>query len=527
MTGFLDQLRAIAGADHVITGDDKRAFYSTDVNESGVTVEALVRVDCTEKVAAVVKASTAQGRVVIPRGGGFSYTGGYLAVQPGTVTLDMRGMDRIVEIDAEDMVVEVEAGCTWQKLYEALKAQGLRTPYFGPMSGYHATVGGALSQGSFFLGSTQYGPAADSVLGLEVVLADGAVLRTGSWGASHHSSAYWRHDGPDLTGLFLSDSGAFGFKTRVALKLIPFPQHQQYGSFAFDDEAAAIGAVSAIARAGLAAECYCWDPYFVSKMAQNSTGLAEDLKFLGGVAKGGGSLAQGLVNAAKVAMAGKRVFSGQVFILNVVIDDFSGDGAAAKLKALRAIALKQGGSEIPASAPMALRGTPFTDFNVEERRSTTRNLPTNSISPHSKVAEVARAVRAFLARNQATLDAHGIHCGVIYLAVGTQGVCCEPLLYWEDDEYFQHNRVTESSDLAALAAFAEHPPATIVAQRLRKELTALFTELGCAHVQIGKTYPYLATRQPAARRFVTDLKRLLDPQNLINRGSLGFVTLDA
>jgi hypothetical protein len=226
-------------------------------------------------------------------------------------------------------------------------------------------------------------------------------------------------------------------------------------------------------------------------------------------------------------MAGKRVFGADVFILNAVIDDFSDDGANAKLKALRSIALAQGGSEIAASAPMALRGTPFTNFNVEERRTTTRNLPTNSISPHSKVAEVARAVRAFLARNQAELDAHGIHCGIIYLAVGTQGVCCEPLLYWEDALSYQHNRVTEISDLNALAGFAQTPPATVVAQRLRKELTALFTELGCSHVQIGKTYPYLATRQPVAQRFVTDLKRLLDPHNLINRGALGFVGLEA
>ena len=169
-----------------------------------------------------------------------------------------------------------------------------------------------------------------------------------------------------------------------------------------------------------------------------------------------------------------------------------------------------------------MRGTPFTNFNVEERRTTTRNLPTNSLSPHSKIVGVAQAVRAFLATHQAELDAHGISCGVIYLAVGTQSMCCEPLFYWEDDEQFQHNRVTEVSDLAALAGFEQHPPATLVAQRLRKALTALFTELGCIHVQIGKSYPYLATREPATRDLVTGLKHLLDPRNLVNRGSLGF-----
>ncbi len=519
---FLSVLRDLVGAEQVVVGEEKRAFYSTDIDRPGETVEAVVRVASTAQVAAVVRASVGHGRVVIPRGGGFSYTGGYRAVQPHSVTLDMRGMNRIVEINVADLYVVVEAGCTWERLYEALKAEGVRTPYFGPMSGYNATVGGALSQGSFFLGSSQHGPVAESVLAIEVVLADGSVVKTGSWGGTNGSGPFMRNYGPDLTGLFLSDTGAFGFKTTVALRLIPFPQHQQYGSFAFDDEDAAVRATSAIGRAGLAAECYCWDPYFVAKMAQQSTGLAEDLKFLAGVAKGGGSRAKGLFNAARVAMAGKRVFSGNTFLLNICIDDLSEDGANARLKAVRAIVDAEGGSEIAPSAPMALRGTPFTNFNVDERRTLTRNLPTNSLSPHSRIVGVGRAVREFLAEHQATMDAHGIACGVIYLAVGANAVCCEPLLYWDDEEYFLHNRVTEASDLDALARFAERPAATAVAQRLRKEMTAMFTTLGCTHVQIGKSYPYLETRDAPTRDLLVGLKRLLDPHGRINPGSLGF-----
>ena len=154
-------------------------------------------------------------------------------------------MDRIVEINEQDMYVVVEAGCTWAKLHEALKAKGLRTPYWGPMSGFSATVGGALSQGSFFLGSTEYGPVSDSVLGLEVVLADGRVTRTGTWASSEGVAAFMRQYGPDATGLFLNDTGAMGFKTKASLKLIPRRTHQGYGSFAFSDHRSALAAVSA------------------------------------------------------------------------------------------------------------------------------------------------------------------------------------------------------------------------------------------------------------------------------------------
>ncbi len=523
---FIALLKQAAGASDVVIADDKRTFYSTDISQRGTTIEALVRIGSTAQAAATVKACTDHERVVIPRGGGFSYTGGYVPVRENSVTLDMRGMNRIVDINLEDMFVEVEAGCTWERLYEALKAKGVRTPYFGPMSGYHATVGGALSQGSFFLGSSQHGTVAESVLALEVVLADGSVVKTGSWATTSGTNPYFRNYGPDLTGMFLSDTGALGFKTRAVLKLIPFPQFQQYGSFGFDDEQAAIRAVSAIGRAGLVAECYCWDPYFVSLMAENSTGIAEDLKFLTGVAKGGGSMVKGLVNAAKVAMAGKRIFSGDIFIVNIVIDDLSDEGALARLKAVRAIVDAQDGREIAASAPMALRGTPFTNFNVDERRITTRNLPTNSISPHSKIGAVAASVRAFLAENKQRMELHGIKCGVIYFAVGAQAVCCEPLLYWEDKQHYQHNRVIETSDMQALATYSAPPEATTVAHVLRKGLSELFAQHGCAHVQIGKSYPWLATREPATRTLITGIKRMLDPNNRVNPGSLGFDSLE-
>jgi D-lactate dehydrogenase (cytochrome) len=524
--GFIARLQQIAGSENVETSPEALTFYSTDIAGRAETAEAVVRIGDVQTLQAVVRACAEAGRGVVPRGGGFSYTGGYTPTTPGSVIVDLRPMDRVVEINERDMYVVVEAGCTWRNLYEALKAKGLRTPYFGPMSGFGATVGGALSQGSFFLGSTQYGAVSDSVLGLELVLADGNVLRTGSGASREGASPFMRQYGPDATGLFLNDNGAMGFKTRAVLRLIPFPSRQGYASFAFKDYASALKAVSAVGRTGLAGECYCWDPYFVRVMAATgSTGFRQDAKLLLNVVRSGANLIDGLAAAARIALAGRGVFKGDTWLLHLTVDDVSARAVADKLAILRGLARKEGGAEVSPTAPRTMRGTPFIEFNTAERRRPLRNLPVNSLSPHSRVGAVADEVYAFLADNKAAMDEAGVMCGVIFLAVGAQAVCVEPLIYWDDPEAFLHDRVKQRSDLVGLAAFAERPPATVLAMQLRHKLKAIFRRHGCAHVQIGRAYPWAETRDEATLDLMKAVKSHVDPERLINAGSLGLDTI--
>jgi len=377
-----------------------------------------------------------------------------------------------------------------------------------------------LSQGSFFLGSSQYGPVAESVLAVEVVLADGDILRTGSWGTSGHEVPFFRTYGPDLTGLFLGDTGAFGFKTKAVLKLIPFPSHTQFASFALQDVASATALLSAISRLAIASECYCWDPYFVKIMAAQSAGLMQDLKLLAGVARGQ-SGRRGLFNAARLALSGKAEFDGDIYMLNITLDDTSAEGADAKLRQVRALSREHDAREITPSAPMAMRGTPFIAFNTAERRSLLRNLPTNGLVPHSRVPALCRDIEALLGDSADEMARHGIECGTVYFGVGQQAVCVEPIFYWDDPQHFEHNRVTERSNVAALDGFAEPPAATQLASALRKKLSEIMTAHGSAHVQIGRNYPWLATRSAPATALVQALKRQLDPQCHVNPGSLG------
>ncbi|WP_336952828.1 FAD-binding oxidoreductase [Sphingobium aromaticivastans] len=514
------QLAAIVGADNLIDGLDQRTFFSTDIAKRGETVLAVARPGTTEQVSQIVAACTAQGIAVVPRGGGFSYTGGYTPAEPDSVTIDMRGLDRVVEINEEDMYVRVETGCTWRVLYETLKARGLRTPYYGPMSGYNATVGGALSQGSFFLGSTEYGTTAETVLSLEVVLANGDVIHTGSDSAAG-VGPFFRPYGPDLTGLFLADTGAMGFKTVATLKLIRFPQHQGYGSFAFDSGPQAMAALSEIGRAGLAAEAYAWDPYFVKIMSEATTSTKQDLAFLWAVIRNSAGIVDGLTAGLRIALSGKRVFREGTHIIQIMIDDHSAAGAAERLKKVRAIAMANGATELAPSVPRAIRGTPFTDFNVPERRTTLRNLPINSIYPHSRAPAALKAIRALLAENQAEIDRHGMNVGVVFFAVGKNAMCIEPILYWHDEQHFHHNRLTERSDVEAIDKIGERPAATLFAMELREKLKAVMKANGAVHVQIGKAYNYLPSREPRVAELVRAVKASVDPDRRINPGALG------
>jgi FAD/FMN-containing dehydrogenase len=317
-------LELLVGADNVITDPSELAFYSTDVyRRADVDAALVVQPGTVAELAEVVRLCTQEGLAVVPRGGGLSYTAGFLPTRAGSVIVDMLRLDGIVQINDTDMYVTVECGITWKALYEALKPKGLRTPYFGPMSGANSTVGGALSQGSIFLGSTQYGTTADSVLGLEVVLADGSIVKTGSAGGQHGSGPFFRNYGPDLCGLFLHDAGSLGFKARATLRLLRTPAYSGFVSFTFGNHADLVSAMSEISRSGLAAECFGADP-FIWGMRLWDTDIARDVKRIVGVVKAGRGLMGGLKDAARMATTGRQALKDVEYAMNVAIDGHSG-----------------------------------------------------------------------------------------------------------------------------------------------------------------------------------------------------------
>ena len=162
------------------------------------------------------------------------------------MALDLRHLSRVLEIRDEDASVRVEAGCSWAALDAALAARGLRTPFRGPASGLHATIGGTLSQDAAFHGSARHGTAAEGVLGLVVLLADGRRPRTGAalLGDTQAPAPF----GPDLTQLFVGACGAFGMLLEATLRTVPWPAASRSAGYRCANRAVALGALRAAAR---------------------------------------------------------------------------------------------------------------------------------------------------------------------------------------------------------------------------------------------------------------------------------------
>ena len=515
----LDALRQIAGNDHVLTDADDLRFFSSDVLREAEPAEVVLQPGTVEELAQAVKTATDAGLAVIPRGGGLSYTDGYLPQRTHSMIVDTRRLDRILEINTEDMYVTVEAGCTWTVLYEALKEKGVRTPYFGPLSGIYATIGGALSQNSLFFGSGTHGNASDSVVGLEVVLADGQLLKLGSAATPYNPTPFFRSYGPDLAGIFLADCGALGFKVRVTLRLIPFPEVTQFASYEFDTKEQVCAAMSEVSRQGLAAECFGFDPYWLGRRMERA-GLIKDLKALAGVARSGKTLLSGVKEAAKVVVAGRRVFEGVGFSMHVVVDERDQATADRVMAAIHKIGTREG-KEISNSLPKVMRGTPFPPPNSMLGPDGERWVPIHALVPHSRVDATIQAIHDFFEEHAGTIDAHGIEWGYLLATSGHSSFLIEPVFLWKDARQLYHNRYLEDSFLNSVETYPEDLAARAAVIELRTALAQVFMKLGAVHFQIGKTYPYRQGREPETYKLLQSIKATVDPRGLMNPGSLG------
>ncbi len=141
---------AEAGPGTVVTDAGELAFVGQDVFSLGAEPAAIFRPDTVEALARGVAIAAARGLAIVPRGGGMSYTSGYLPEGGGALVVDISALDRIVAVNEMDMTVTVEAGCTWEALYRELNPRGLRTPLWGTLSGTKAQIGGGVSQNGVF-----------------------------------------------------------------------------------------------------------------------------------------------------------------------------------------------------------------------------------------------------------------------------------------------------------------------------------------------------------------------------------------
>lgn len=517
----LDELRLALGDTAVLTDAASLVLFSQDIfAQSEVPPVAILQPRETSQVHALTRIAANHGIALVPRGGGMSYTSGYVPQgAPNYLVVDTSPMSSIVTIDAENMFVVVEAGCTWKALFEALTAKGLRTPFWGPLSGMVATVGGSVSQNAAFWGSGAHGSAADSVLGVEVVLANGDLLGTGALARSG-SPAFFRHYGPDLTGLFIGDCGAFGVKTRVALRLVHEAAYTDSLSFTFDDYGAMLRALSEVSRRGLVSQCVGFDPFLVQLRGRRDS-MSDDFRALTRVLKGSRSLMKGLKDAAGMALAGRGFLADVGFTLHTLIEARSENVARESAEEVRAIALAAKGKEIDNTIPKVMRSTPFGPLNGVLGPNAERWVPVHGVMAHSRAEAAYAGIIDVLASHEEQTRLHGVSAGTLFSAIGQQAVIIEPMLFWPDEIPSLQRSVVSDGTRARIPAREPAIEARKLVTQIRRDIIATVDQLGAAHMQVGRTYPYLASLDPQARAQIEAIANVLKRGGAANPGVLG------
>jgi glycolate oxidase len=244
VTAVVEQLRAALPDLRVLTDPADLEAYRFDETEylHPGTPLAVIFPRSTADVVAIVKVAAATSTPIVPRGAGTGLSGGATAID-GAITVAFTQMNQILEIDRANMTATVQPGIINAELGRAVAEQGL---FYAPdpASFQICSIGGNLAENSGGLRCVKYGVTRDWVLGLEVVLASGEVIRTG--GKNKKDVA-----GYDLTGVFVGSEGTLGLITEATLRLLPLPPPKLTMLAFFPTVIAAGEAVAGITAAGI------------------------------------------------------------------------------------------------------------------------------------------------------------------------------------------------------------------------------------------------------------------------------------
>lgn len=238
----LQFLQATVGIEFVSTNASDREYHARDQSFHEAHVPAaVVFPENTQQVSAILKYANEHRIPVTPWGAGTSLEGNPIPLAGGIV-LDFIRMDKILHVYADDFQVDVQPGIKYKDMNVKLAQYGL---FFGPDPGANASIGGMIANNAAGTRTPGYGATKDIVMRLEVVLANGDIIRTGTR-AAKTSSGY------DLVHLFIGSEGTLGVVTEATLKLHPIPEHFSAVVTSFETVKGATSAVSAIMGAGLA-----------------------------------------------------------------------------------------------------------------------------------------------------------------------------------------------------------------------------------------------------------------------------------
>jgi len=233
----VEKLKTIVGSANLFTTPEELLEYSHDATERQALPWAVARPATAREVSDILLLANRERVPVVPRGAGTGMSGGSVPMRGGIV-LSLERMNKILEIDEDNLIAVVESGVITGDLQREVESRGLFYPP-DPASHKTCTMGGNVAECAGGLRAVKYGVTKDYVLGLEVVLPTGEIIRTGARTAKSVA-------GYDLTKLIVGSEGTLGIVTSIIVKLLPLPESVRTLSAFFPDIQSAAATVSNI-----------------------------------------------------------------------------------------------------------------------------------------------------------------------------------------------------------------------------------------------------------------------------------------
>ena len=506
-TAFRDAAPSLA----IVADPTECALASCDIAGGGNALATVIlQPQNEEEVGAIIAVARREGCALFPRGGGWSYSGGYTPSRNPAAIVDTARLQTLtIEDDASR--VTVGAGVTWGRLYDTLNSARLRVPSFGPLSGIAASVGGLVAQNGGFFGAASNGPIADGGLVCSTLIA-GNGEKVGLTTAD-------RVGGSTAPQPFAGDCGAFGIRSAITLAAVPRPAKVLFASFAFSDGAETLAVLGSLTGLPGLGEAYVFDPGTHANLARSGFALGESASLASDLLAAGKGPLGGIADVIRAARWSKAEIGDIAWSMHVSVE---GDEAAtrATLADVAERAITGGGSPIPDVIPRVTRARPFRRIKSLLGPDGELWLPMHGVFAIGMAQGGLRAVAATLADHAAVTRAHPIRATVLAVLMGDR-IVIEPQLFWPDSLSPLHRRLCQPDQVTAFGDRPSKLNTRAAAHALRHALIAALDEAGASHFQIGRSYAAHPGVSGAARDAWELWKKRLDPDHIMNPGVLG------
>jgi FAD/FMN-containing dehydrogenase len=222
----------------------------------------------------------------------------------------------------------------------------------------------------------------------------------------------------------------------------------------------------------------------------------------------------------RMGLAGRSFLKNAVYSAHFSTEGVTNAEARSKLAHVRKIASRYG-AEVANSIPTYFHADPFMQLTPILGPNGERWKPTHGVLPFSKVKQHHADFEALLDEYRERMQRHRVQLTRMLMSFSTHCFIYEPTFLWEDERTIYHRRVYPPELLDKKPEHPANPEGLALVKEIKQRISELCVKNGASHMQVGKDYPYLETRRPEVRAFVTSLKNTVDPDGLMNPGALG------